>query len=356
MSIEAIIQKDFGSFRLDVSFAAENEVLAILGGSGCGKSMTLRCIAGIVKPDTGRIVVDGVTFFDSEKKIDLTPQERRVGLLFQNYALFNNMTVEENIAAGIREKLSKQEKLDRARAYIRQFRLDGLEKHLPRELSGGQQQRVALARILIGKPRILMLDEPFSALDSYLKWEMELELKQTLQEFSGTTLLVSHNRDEVYRLAQKVCVIDKGTSETVQTVQELFDHPATQAAALLSGCKNYARCRADGEQTIYVEDWDVRLHCDRAIPQGMRLLGVRRHYVRPVNDSSVENAFSCTVQQVIDDVFSTVILVRPCGAPEDAQYPVLELEMEKAAWAELDYQPGETFHVAISPKDLLLLR
>ena len=356
MSIEAIIQKDFGSFRLDVSFAAENEVLAILGGSGCGKSMTLRCIAGIVKPDTGRIVVDGVTFFDSEKKIDLTPQERRVGLLFQNYALFNNMTVEENIAAGIREKLSKQEKLDRARAYIRQFRLDGLEKHLPRELSGGQQQRVAPARILIGKPRILMLDEPFSALDSYLKWEMELELKQTLQEFSGTTLLVSHNRDEVYRLAQKVCVIDKGTSETVQTVQELFDHPATQAAALLSGCKNYARCRADGEQTIYVEDWDVRLHCDRAIPQGMRLLGVRRHYVRPVNDSSVENAFSCTVQQVIDDVFSTVILVRPCGAPEDAQYPVMELEMEKAAWAELDYQPGETFHVAISPKDLLLLR
>lgn len=356
MSIEAIIQKDFGSFRLDVSFAAENEVLAILGGSGCGKSMTLRCIAGIVKPDTGRIVVDGVTFFDSEKKIDLTPQERRVGLLFQNYALFNNMTVEENIAAGIREKLSKQEKLDRARAYIRQFRLDGLEKHLPRELSGGQQQRVALARILIGKPRILMLDEPFSALDSYLKWEMELELKQTLQEFSGTTLLVSHSRDEVYRLAQKVCVINKGTSETVQTVQELFEHPATQAAALLSGCKNYARCRADGEQTIYVEDWDVRLHCDRAIPEGTRLLGVRRHYVRPVNDSSVENAFSCTVQQVIDDVFSTVILVRPCGAPEDAQYPVLELEMEKAAWAELDYQPGETFHVAISPKDLLLLR
>lgn len=356
MSIEAIIQKDFGSFRLDVSFAAENEVLAILGGSGCGKSMTLRCIAGIVKPDAGRIVVDGVTFFDSEKRIDLTPQERRVGLLFQNYALFNNMTVEENIAAGIREKLSKQEKLDRARAYIRQFRLDGLEKHLPRELSGGQQQRVALARILIGKPRILMLDEPFSALDSYLKWEMELELKQTLQAFSGTTLLVSHSRDEVYRLAQKVCVIDKGTSETVQTVQELFDHPATQAAALLSGCKNYARCRADGEQTIYVEDWNVRLHCDRAIPEGTRLLGVRRHYVRPVEDPSSENAFSCTVQQVIDDVFSTVILVRPCGAPGNAQYPVLELEMEKAAWAELDYQPGETFHVAISPKDLLLLR
>ena len=356
MAIEVMIQKDFGSFRLNVSFCGGNEVLAILGGSGCGKSMTLRCIAGIVKPDTGRIVVDGITFFDSEKKINLSPQERKVGLLFQNYALFNNMTVEENIAAGIREKQSKREKLERTRPYIRQFRLEGLEKRLPRELSGGQQQRVALARILIGNPRLLMLDEPFSALDSYLKWEMELELRQTLQSFPGTTLLVSHSRDEVYRIAQKVCVIDKGISEPVQTVSELFDHPVTHAAALLSGCKNYARCHADGERSIYVQDWDISLHCDRPIPEGTRLLGVRRHYVHPVTAACGENVFSCTVQQVIDDVFSTVILVRPCRAPADAQYPILELEMAKDAWRALDRRSGETLHVMISPKDLLLLR
>ena len=171
MSIEVAIEKDFGSFRLNVSFSGGNEVLAILGGSGCGKSMTLRCIAGIVRPDRGRIAVDGVTFFDSERNINLPPQQRRVGLLFQNYALFHNMTVEENIAAGVREKLSQKEKLALARQSISKFRLDGLEDHLPRALSGGQQQRVALARILIGQPRILMLDEPFSALDSYLRWE-----------------------------------------------------------------------------------------------------------------------------------------------------------------------------------------
>ena len=355
MSIEATIKKDFGSFHLNVSFSGDNEVLAILGGSGCGKSMTLRCIAGIVTPDEGRIVVDGIPFFDSEKKINLTPQERRVGLLFQNYALFNNMTVAENIAAGVRERLSKKEKFQHAGAYIEKFQLSGLEKRLPRALSGGQQQRVALARILIGKPRILMLDEPFSALDSYLRWEMELKLKDTLQEFPGTTLLVSHSRDEVYRIAQKVCVIDKGLSEPVQTVRELFDHPRTQAAALLSGCKNYARCSISAPEEIDVLDWGIRLNCGRPIPEGTRMLGVRRHYIHPASPAD-ENAFPCTVEQVIDDVFSTIILVRSCQAPADSIYPVVELEMSKEEWACQNLVVGKRFFVSISPKDLLLLR
>lgn len=354
MSIEVNVQKEFGSFRLDVSFAADNGVLAILGGSGCGKSMTLRCIAGIVQPDAGRIMVDGIPFFDSEKKINLSPQERHVGLLFQNYALFSSMTVAENIAAGIRDACPKKEKLARAQALIRQFRLDGLEKRLPRELSGGQQQRVALARILIGKPRLLMLDEPFSALDSYLKWEMELELRQLLQEFSGTTLFVSHNRDEVYRLAQKVCVLDQGTSQPVQTVRDLFDHPGTQAAALLSGCKNYTRCRAADGARIFTEDWGVSLRCSRPVPEDIRLLGVRRHYVRPAHPRE-ENAFPCTVLQIIDDVFSTIVLLRPCSAPPNARYPTLEMELDKAAWAALHCRPGEKIHVSVAPEDLLLL-
>ena len=355
MSIEATIQKDFGSFQLNVSFSGANEVLAILGGSGCGKSMTLRCIAGIVKPDKGRITVDGVTFFDSEKNINLSPQERKVGLLFQNYALFNNMTVAENIAAGVRDRLPKKEKLRRAQEYIEKFQLSGLEARLPRALSGGQQQRVALARILIGKPRILMLDEPFSALDSYLRWEMELKLKETLKEFPGTTLLVSHSRDEVYRIAQKVCVIDRGTSEPVQTVQDLFDRPLTQAAALLSGCKNYARCRISAPEEIDVLDWGIKLACRRAVPPETRMLGVRRHYIHPASPGDC-NAFPCTVEQVIDDVFSTIILVRSCQAPADSLHPILELEMSKEQWAKLALRTGDRFNVSIAPKDLLLLR
>lgn len=152
MSIEVNIKKNLGSFRLDVAFQQDSGVLALLGGSGCGKSMTLRCIAGIEQPDSGRIVLNGVTVFDSEKKINLPPQQRQVGLLFQNYALFPNMTVVENILCGIREKKSKSENSALVAKYIRKFHLEGLEHHTPGQLSGGQKQRCALARMLIGKP------------------------------------------------------------------------------------------------------------------------------------------------------------------------------------------------------------
>ena len=215
---------------------------------------------------------------------------------------------------------------------------------------------MALARILIGQPRILMLDEPFSALDSSLRWEMELEVKEMLGAFPGTTLLVSHSRDEVYRLAQRVCVLEHGTSEPVQTVQDLFERPATRAAALLSGCKNYARCTPCGSRELEVTDWGIRLHCAAEIPPDTNLLGIRRHYVRPAGQSSGENTFACTVQQVIDDVFSTIVLLRPCTAAQNAQYPILEMELEKNDWAALALTPGDPISVTIAPKDLLLLR
>lgn len=176
MSIQVDIQKKLGNFQLEVAFQQESGVLALLGASGCGKSMTLRCIAGIETPDAGKIVINGVTVFDSEKKIDLPPQQRQVGLLFQSYALFPNMTVVENILCGLREKKSKAERAALAAEYVKKFHLDGLEQHLPSQLSGGQKQRCALARMLIGKPRLIMLDEPFSALDSHLRWELECQL------------------------------------------------------------------------------------------------------------------------------------------------------------------------------------
>ena len=223
MSIEANIQKDFGSFQFKVAFQAENEVLGILGGSGCGKSMTLRCIAGIVKPDAGRIVVDGVTFFDSEQKIDLSPQERQVGLLFQNYALFSNMTVEENIAAGVRQKLKKQEKLALAAPYLKKFRLEGLEKRLPRELSGGQQQRVAIARALALKPDILCFDEPTSALDPELTGEV-LRVIRSLADQHTTMIIVTHEMAFARDVADHVVFMDGGTIVEEGTPTEVFEN------------------------------------------------------------------------------------------------------------------------------------
>ena len=153
--------------------------------------MTLKCIAGIEKPDRGTIALDGRVLFDSEKHINLTPQQRRVGYPFQQYALFPNMTAAQNILCGIHTG-SRTEKKETLAALLRTFRLEGLEKKLPAQLSGGQQQRVALARILASEPQAILLDEPFSALDSYLKWELEFELGELLGAFDGPILWVSH--------------------------------------------------------------------------------------------------------------------------------------------------------------------
>ena len=189
------IRKRLRDFTLNVSFTVENEIFALLGGSGCGKSMTLKCIAGIERPDEGRIILNGRTLFDSDQKINLPPQLRRVGYLFQNYALFPNMTTAENILfAAVGTDEEKQRKL---RENVERFKLSGLEASYPWQLSGGQQQRVAFARILSSGAEILLLDEPFSALDSYLKWQLELEFDMVFAAYDNSAILVSHDRGEV---------------------------------------------------------------------------------------------------------------------------------------------------------------
>ena len=221
MALLVDIEKTLGSFHLQVHLEAGDEVLGLCGNSGCGKSLTLRCIAGIEKPDRGRIVLNGVTLFDSEKHINLSPQKRRTGLLFQNYALFPNMTVQQNIRAGtLRDQQTEEERSRKVSELMESFGLSDLAGHYPRQLSGGQQQRTALARILVSEPQILMLDEPFSALDSELKFHMEAEVREVIRRFGKTAILVSHDRGEAYRLSDRIAMMRDGMAEKILSKEE----------------------------------------------------------------------------------------------------------------------------------------
>ena len=242
--------------------------------------MTLKSIAGIEQPDRGIIEADGRTFYDRDRKISLKPQERNVGYLFQNYALFPTMTVEKNIAAGL--KGGRREKEARVREMIRKFRLEGLEKRLPGQLSGGQQQRTALARIMACGPGMILLDEPFSALDMYMKDQLQRELSEMLEDYPGTVILVSHNRDEVYRFSEELLVIDQGSIVADGETKALFRDPVSREAARLTGCKNFSRARRIDAHTIEASDWGATLTVKREVPEYTEWIGYRAHDFIPV--------------------------------------------------------------------------
>ena len=276
--------------------------MALLGASGCGKSVTLKCIAGIMTPDRGHIILDGETLFDSEKHINLPPQKRRVGYLFQQYALFPNMTVLQNIQCGIRPG-SRAERRRRAEEQLRRFRLEGLEKKYPAQLSGGQQQRTALARILASEPRAILLDEPFSALDGFLKWNLELEFSDLLSDFADPILWVSHDLGECRRNCRTVCVMENGVSGAITDMDTLLRHPATVGAARLTGNTNFLPA-APCSGGVKIDGWGIALPIEAkaetatvVIPESAVMLG--------------GGPYTALVYRVIRDLNGSVVLLRP---------------------------------------------
>lgn len=340
------IRKKFGAFQLNVQFAAEEGVTGLLGESGCGKSVTLKCIAGVETPDEGHIELDGRVLFDSKRHINFPPQQRHVGYLFQHYALFPNMTAEQNIAAGLRRR-KKKEAADRL---IAALSLEECRGKYPRHLSGGQQQRVALARILASEPEALLLDEPFSALDSYLKWQVELELNQRLAQFSGPVVFVTHDREEIFRQCSRVCVLANGSSQPIQTTQELFDRPSTLSACRLSGCQNFSRVRILGDGQVRAVDWGISLTTLTPLPQGCSYLGIQAHHIRPA-DGPGQNRICCQILQRIEGRLTVTLLL---AVPVEEREPaLLRMEREKR-----HIPPGEFFKqmwVELPANDLLLL-
>ena len=347
MALVVKIKKRLQNFQLDVDFETGIEVMALLGASGSGKSMTLKCIAGIESPDEGYIALDDKVLFDSSKRIDLRPQQRHLGYLFQQYALFPGMTVEQNIATGVRNK-NKSEKQRIIAEKIEMMRLNGLENKRPAQLSGGQQQRVALARILAGDPKLILLDEPFSALDGYLKWQVELELTDLLKNFGCPAVFVSHSRDEVYRISDTVCVLSEGKSGEKVPVKKLFESPATKAECLISGCKNFSDVAVADANHVKSEKWGGVFSVP-SVPEGTKYMAIRSHYIKPCDEPG-ENVVSGTVERVIDDVFTTVLLVR---ASAEADEP-LRVEINKDVWEKIKDRERQYFY--LPPEDIMLLK
>ena len=346
MALCVNIRKKLGSFQLQVQFEAEQSMpLALLGASGCGKSVTLRCIAGILKPDEGRITLDGVVLYDSAAGIDLPPQQRRVGYLFQQYALFPNMTVRQNIAAAVRDRKAR---VGTAEEKLRQFQLESVADLRPGQLSGGQQQRCALARILASAPRVILLDEPFSALDSYLKCQLEWELAEMLSTFSGPVVWVSHDRGEVFRNCPEVCVIDRGQTQVTQAMRELMAHPGSEAAARLSGCENFVDAMGHGN-TVTLRDWGVTLNCTVPMPDTVCRVGIRARNLHPAEEQTM-NAISCRVVRVVEDTDALTVLLRPDGAAPDL--PPVRMAATKGSWKKT---AGEQIIVTVDPDGILPL-
>ena len=327
--LKVTVDKKLKQFQLRASFEAGDELLALFGPSGAGKSLTLQCIAGLVKPDAGTIMVDDCVFFDAGKRINLPPQKRRVGYVFQNYALLPHLSVEGNIAYGLNQR-SRDERAEKVRAMIRMMRLEGLEKRRPGELSGGQQQRVAIGRALAIDPSILLLDEPFSALDSAIRSKLRTEMLQLLQPLGITTVLVTHNLEEAFILSHKMAVLDSGTVLQTGTREDVLYRPKTRTVAKFTGAKNIfpGIVTAVGEDYLEIDSHGLRVvaplyprgvgdvveFCIR--PEHIMLLRAERESEKAVK----ENQLTGTIVQEIGRGGSYLLLFKADELPNDADY------------------------------------
>lgn len=342
MSLQVDIKKKLKGFSLEAEFKTAGEYLGILGASGSGKSMILKCIAGVETPDEGKIELNGKILFDSDKKINLKPQERNIGYSFQNYALFPHMTIEENIGLGL--NCSKQEKEQRISEMISTFRLEGMEKKYPNHLSGGQQQRAALARCIIYKPDLLLLDEPFSALDSHLKEQLQTEVLDLLNLYKGEVLLVTHSRDEAYRFCKNLVIVDKGQVVMFGGTKEIFKQPKLLPAARLTGCKNISKCEVINSHSIRALDFGIVLETTEEVSETIKYVGIRAHEFKMLKDKKMDqsNSFSFKVDKIVEDVFEYNIILE-----NNILYKV-----KKEEWDSLEH--GDTINLFI-PKEAILL-
>ena len=357
MSLEVAIEKQVSEFRLAVEFTADGAPLGLLGPSGSGKTMTLRAIAGLETPDRGRIVLHGRVLFDSAHRINVPTRERRIGLLFQNYALSPHLTVAQNIAFGLR-RAPEPERARRVKRQLAAAHLENLASRYPASLSGGEQQRVALARALAVEPAALLLDEPFSALDTHLRSALERQLRETLETYRGSTLFVSHNLEEAYRVCGELLVLAHGGVAARGPKEEIFRYPPTLEVARLTGCKKFSRARRAADGFVEALDWGCMLRVTQEFAKPPEHVAIRAHHIRvrapgtPAENR--DNIFPCWLAAMTETPFRVTLDLRIGGPPARPADFHVQAEVFKQEWEAFRNLP-QPWQIELAPDRLFLL-
>lgn len=343
------IHKKLPQFELYAKLSCDSRPLGLLGASGSGKSLLLRCIAGIETPDAGRILLNGRVLFDAEQGIRLPPAQRRVGVIFQNYALFPHLTVAQNIAFGLPAGLSEAEQQERIQAQLQLVKLKGWETRYPRELSGGQQQRVALARALASEPEILLLDEPFSALDTHLRSHLEQEMGEILANYKGATLLVTHNIEEAFRLCGDLAVLEQGRVIAQGDKRQLFESPPCLSVAQLTGCKNISRAKPLAPQRVLALDWGCELQVQGS--QSGEYVAIRAHHLAFRPEGGLPNTFPAWLAKWSETPHRLTLFFKLGGSPAHSQDYHLQAEVWRERWREVEAW-GSPWWLQLDPRYL----
>ena len=328
------VAKRFGKFvavdNLNLHIES-NSFITLLGPSGCGKTTTLRMIAGLETPTEGSISIDGKVVFDADQGINLPPNKRDVGFLFQNYALWPHMTVYQNIAFGLENlKWDKQRIRTRVNELLKMLKIEQFEKRYPSELSGGQQQRVAIARTLAPGPKVLFMDEPLSNLDAKLRMEMRAELKRLHRDTDSTFVYVTHDQLEAMTLSTRVCIMETGVLQQFAPPLEMYNNPANLFVADFMGnpTMNFVDGHLDQDGTVRFGGMTARFeHTGEPLAEGDVVVGIRPEYIHIDEDGKLEatvystlpSGMETTVKLDVDGTSLTAVVFGDVDYPVDSK-------------------------------------
>jgi molybdate transport system permease protein len=307
----------------------------------------------VVTPDRGRIVLNGRILFDSEAGVSVPAAKRKIGLVFQDYALFPHLTVAGNVGFGLRG-LNGSDRRARVARLLEMMHIAELADRFPSEISGGQRQRVAVARSLAIEPDALLLDEPFAALDPHLRRQMEEQLRETLAAYKGAVVFVTHDMEEAFRFCNELLVLDGGRVIARGPKHELFERPRTVAAAQLTGCKNIVAARRVDDGRIAVDAWRCELVTAERTPKALTHLGYRSHQLVFEDEAGGANTFPCWLVDTSEAPHEMTLYLRLHAAPQPGELHDVQADVPKALWRRLSATP-EPWQVRLDPERLLLL-